>query len=125
MVLSGDVIYRKSLNVAVRGQEKTRAKMAEKFPNLFRDDRDGEELSARGGSPERSSPEGGIRSGEEKGVNGYGVFAALNGNRGNGMKLTSSDEGGEALRYFRTTHTACCWSPRPKNSIPQPFPSCR
>ena len=33
MVLSGDVMYRKSLDAAVRGQEKTREKLAEKLPN--------------------------------------------------------------------------------------------
>ena len=32
MVLSGDTMYRKSLEAAVRGQEKTREKMAEKLP---------------------------------------------------------------------------------------------
>ena len=33
MVLSGDVMYRKSLDAAVRGQEKTREKLAEKLPD--------------------------------------------------------------------------------------------
>ena len=33
MVLSGDVMYRKSLNAAVRGQEETREKLAEKLPD--------------------------------------------------------------------------------------------
>ena len=33
MVLSGDVMYRKSLNAAVKGQEETREKLAEKLPD--------------------------------------------------------------------------------------------